>query len=133
MEELKDLVFPREPSEGGRRQPEGAEPQTAVVVRSIAAHHLRPSQSGSSMTWTTQSAVRPSELVKGSSGFRELAVLPSCLIFFETDLILSISQQPSVPPSPSASARTALFCHVLPSSTPRIGLIHIHRLFLSAP
>lgn len=46
LKELKDLVFPREPSEAGRRQPEGPEPQTAVVVRMIAARHLRPPQSG---------------------------------------------------------------------------------------
>lgn len=92
-------MFLRESSEAGRRQPEGVEPQTAVVVRRIVACRL--SQSGSNRTWTTQSAVRPLELVKGSSGFCELAVLPSRLIFFfETNLILSIWQQPSVPHRP---------------------------------
>lgn len=50
VEELKDLVFPREPSEAGRRQPEGAEPQTAVVFNCTYRRRKQQQEEESSET-----------------------------------------------------------------------------------
>lgn len=75
VDELKDLVFPREPVELERKLPEPTERQSIVVVR--RTNRRVKSDQRSAASSRAGRHVAPSLCArKGSSGFRNLSVFP---------------------------------------------------------